>query len=368
MAERLAKIKGENVLLIEQRNHIGGNCYDCYDDHGILIHKFGPHIFHTDNEQVWNYLSEFTDWHHYQHKVLSQIDGHEVTIPFNLNTLYALLPESIASRIEAKLIENFGFGSKLSIKELQDCEDQDLQFLAIFVHDKVFLNYTVKQWGVEPDKISPKVAARLSIIVSKDDRYFHDRYQGLPKFGYTRMFANMLNLSSIKLLLNTTMKDLVEIDHDKLEIRFMGNCFCGKLIYTGMLDDLFNNCYGKLPYRALKFEFEKVKRKYFQKSAVINYPNNYDFTRITEFKHMTGQDSQFSTILREYPTLYNNTGTNKNTPSYPIATQENNSKVKKYMSLVKRSDQIVILGRLAEYKYYDMDKLVEKVLSVIKNL
>lgn len=367
IAERLASINGENVLLIEQRNHIGGNCYDFYDDHGILIHKFGPHIFHTDNKQVWNYLSYFTDWHHYQHKVLGQIDGQEVPIPFNLNTLYNLVSNKLASRIEEKLICEFGFGRRLPIKELQQSKDEDLQFFSRFIHEKVFFNYTIKHWGMKPEEVSSEVFARVPIVISKDDRYFHDRFQGLPKYGYTRMFEKMLDHPNIKILLNTPMHEIIEIHSDTGNILFMGRSFNGKLIFTGMIDSLFNYKFGELPYRSLKFEFETIQKKYSQKAAVINYPNNYDFTRITEFKHMTGQKHHLTTILREYPCQYQKDDPDKNVPCYPILTSENQTMLGKYMDLIKRFDHIIPLGRLAEYKYYDMDDMVEKALMVVKN-
>jgi UDP-galactopyranose mutase len=363
VSERLARINNAHVLLIEQRNHIGGNCYDCYDNKGILIQPYGPHIFHTDNQKVWLYLSQFTAWHYYQHKVLGVIDGQIVPIPFNLNTLYALFHHNLASRIEDKLISTFGFGKRLSVSELFRSKDADLQFLGTTVREKIFLNYTIKQWGIKPEEIT-EIFNRVPVVISKDDRYFHHRYQGVPKYGFTKMFEKMLDHPNIKILLNTPMKELIDIYPEKNEIRFMGNRFEGNLIYTGMIDELFDLKYGELPYRAIKFDHEGEDKEFFQKGAVINYPNDYDFTRITEFKYLTGQTHHCTSILREYPCHYSKDGSD--VPCYPIITSENQVKLKKYMKLIAKFKNIFPIGRLAEYKYYDMDDMVARALDVFE--
>ena len=365
LAERLAKINNANVLIIEQRNHIGGNCYDCYDENDILIHPYGPHIFHTDNNDVWQYLSQFTDWHHYEHKVSGMIDDKLVPIPFNLNTLYALIPQKKASMVEEKLNSMIGIGERLFITELMQSEDSDLKCLAKLIHDKIFLNYTIKQWGMKPEEISSEILSRVPVVIDRDDRYFLDRYQGLPKHGYTRMFKRMLEHPRVKILLNTTMKDVIEIDSETGNIDFMGSRFEGKLIYTGMIDDLFGFKFGELPYRAIIFDHETLKKEKFQNSAVVNYPNEHDFTRITEFKHMTGQKHHFTSILREYPCWYSNEA--KDIPCYPVLSSENNKKLEKYKKLAEKFPNIITIGRLAEYKYYDMDDMVAKALEVFEN-
>ena len=360
MAERLARINKAKILIIEQRNHIGGNCYDCYDERGILIHPYGPHIFHTDNKDVWTYLSKFTDWHYYQHRVVGMVDGQIVPIPFNINTLYDIFPKAHASRIEEHLIATFGFGKKVSIMELKQTEDSDLRLLAEVIHEKIFLNYTVKQWGVKPDKISSEIFNRVPVVISKDDRYFHDAYQGLPKYGYTKMFEKMLNHPNIKILLNTHMREVVDLDSDV--IRFMGNRFDGQLIYTGKIDELFEYKFGELPYRAIEFDHETLCKNNYQNFSVVNYPNNYDFTRITEFKHMTGQTHPFTSILREFPCWHDEE--KNNVPCYPVPTPENYRRFEKYMKLINKNSNLVPIGRLAEYKYYDMDDMVARALDV----
>jgi len=202
LAERFANA-GAKVLVIEKRNHIGGNCYDFEDGNGIFVHQYGPHIVHTHYKEVWDYLSRFTDWIYYQHKVLGFIDGQFVPIPFNLNTLYMLFSRKMAERIERKLLRRFGFGKSISILELRKTEDQDLRFLADFVYEKVFLHYTLKQWGLKPEELDPSVTGRVPVVVSRDDRYFHDPYQGIPREGYTKMFEKMLAHSNIQVELNT---------------------------------------------------------------------------------------------------------------------------------------------------------------------
>jgi UDP-galactopyranose mutase len=349
LAERFAS-EGKNVLIIEKRNHIGGNCYDYYNEHGILVHKYGPHIFHTNYEDVWNYLSNFTDWIYYQHKVLGNIDGKLVPIPFNLNTVYELFPKKYAEKLEKKLIKQFGYGKRIPILDLKNVDDEDLKYLADFIYEKVFLNYTVKQWGLKPEEIDKSVTARVPIVISRDDRYFNDKYQGMPKEGYTKMFEKMLNNRNIKILLNTDYKEVIDwIDYDLM-------------IYTGEIDYFFNYKYGKLPYRCLNFEFKTFDEDY-QPVAVVNYNNNYDFTRITDFKKMTFQEHKKTTICMEYPS-------NVGVVAYPILNEENKRILSKYMEEVNKlkDERIYFIGRLAGYKYYNMDETVKKALELYYKL
>ena len=265
MAERLARINNEKVLIIEQRDHIGGNCYDFYNNEGILVHQYGPHIFHTDNKNVWDYISQFTEWRYYQHTVLGMIDGHYIPVPFNLNSLHAILPVYLADTIENKLISNFGLGSKLPINELLQSDDPDLNYLAKLVYDKIYINYSLKQWGNSFETISSDILRRVPVAVTKDNRYFYDRYQGLPKHGFTRMFQRMIDHPNIKILLNTSMSEAVELSLSSRDIVFLGNPFHGNLIFTGMIDELFNYKFGELPYRSLKFVHETIEKKIFSK-------------------------------------------------------------------------------------------------------
>ena len=358
MAERIANVLNKKVLIIEKRNHIGGNCYDYYDENGFLVHKYGPHIFHTNMENVWQYLSQFTEWHNYQHHVLGFIDGKEVPIPFNLSSLHELLPKKLSEKLEEKLINNFGFNTKIPILELKKSHDKDIKFLAEFIYGKVFLNYTKKQWGVKPEELNSSVTKRVPIHISRDNRYFQDKYQGLPRDGYQEMFKEMLNSSNIKVMLNSDFNEVIKLS--KNQIFFLEKRFEGKLIFTGQIDELFNYEFGELQYRSLEFKSEIIDEEYFQKVGTVNYPNNYDFTRITEFKHLTGQRHKKTSIIREYSKSYKK---EKDIPYYPIPKKECENLYSKYLENTKKINTLILVGRLAEYKYYNMDIVINKSLE-----
>jgi len=363
IAERIANILDKKVLIVDKRSHVGGNCHDYKDDNGIFIHQYGPHLFHTDNDKVFEYLSKFTSWVNYNHEVVAHIDGKKVPIPFNLNTIRQLFPEEMYKVYEKKLIDKFGYNKKIPIFTLMECDDEDLSFLADYVYKNVYVNYTAKQWGIDPKDLDPSVMSRVPIYIGLDDRYFQDKYQVLPKNGYTEMFSNMLKNKNIKLMLDTDYSEIIQISNNK--IKLFGNYFSGKMIYTGAIDELFDNKYGDLSYRSLKLDFENVDCSYFQDKTTVNYPNSYNFTRITEFKHMYQANSNSTTILREYPQDYIK---GENIPYYPIFTSDQNKKYEKYLTLSKSYKNIILLGRLAEYKYYDMDDVVERALEVFDGL
>lgn len=353
-AERIATQRGESVLIVDQRNHIAGNAWDEYNEHGILEHKYGPHIFHTNSEDVWNYLSGFTEWTPYFHKVLCSIDGILVPLPFNLNSIDMLFPEALSKKMSEKLINEYGFGSRVPILKLLEAEDNDLRFLANFVYKNVFESYSQKQWGLKPEQLSPSVTARVPILVSRDDRYFQDKYQGMPKQGYGSMVRKMLNNKNIHIMLNTRWQDIK--DHVDYE----------GLIFTGPIDEYFEYKYGKLPYRSLYFDVKTHPQEKYQSAAVINYPNEYDYTRITEQKWLTGQEHRGTTILTEYPIEHI---AGKTTPYYPIPTEENQKLFKKYESETELVDEkIIFSGRLADYMYYNMDQAVARALKLVKKI
>jgi UDP-galactopyranose mutase len=363
MAERIANVLNQKVLIIEKRNHIGGNCYDYRDENNIIVHKYGPHLFHTDYKEVFDYLSNFTDWYIYHHKVLAFVDGKKIPLPFNLNSIYEVFPQELAKRLEVKLIEKYGYGTKISILELLKEEDQDLKFLANYVYEKIYKNYTMKQWGLKPEEISPQATARVPIYISRDNRYFTDKYQAIPKDGYTKIFERMLNHPNIKIMLNTDFKEVISIDFENKKIYFLGQEFKGKLIFTGMIDELFNFKYGFLPYRSLDLRFETIEQEYYQEAPVVNYPNDYDFTRITEFKHIHSVKSDKTTILKEYPKTYQ---PNVDIPYYPVFTKENQELYNKYKEEADKFENLVLVVRLAEYRYYDMDDVVKRALEVFE--
>jgi UDP-galactopyranose mutase len=364
IAERLATQQNKRILIIDKRRHIGGNCFDCFDKHGVLIHQYGPHLFHTDNKTVFDYLSQFTEWQHYQHEVLAFIDGQKVPVPFNLNSLHALFPKSLAESLELKLIEKFGYGVKVPILELLKIEDSELKLLADFIYDKIFVNYTAKQWGKKPEDISAEVTGRVPVHISKDNRYFQDKYQAIPKYGYTKIFENMLNHPNISVLLNTGFKDVFKVDFESGAMHFMNSEFKGQLIYTGLIDELFDNRFGELPYRSLDFKFEHLEQDQFQEKTTINYPNDYDFTRITEFKHISQQTISGTSIVREFPQDFDRNDPAKNVPYYPIFTEENKTILDQYIDFSKGFKNITLVGRLAENRYYDMDDIVARALQV----
>lgn len=366
MAERITKKLGKKVLIIEQRNHIGGNCYDYYDEYGILTHKYGPHIFHTNYKEVVDYLSEYTDWHIYQFQARVVIDGKLTNIPFNLNTMKDILDEDLYKRLSSKLIKFFGYDTVVPILKLRETDDEEIKWLAEYIYEKVYLNYMKKQWEVKPEELDASVTERVPVYISRDNRYFKDRYQMMPKNGYTEMFKKMLNHKDIHLMLNTNAFDLLELDKDRKEIKFLGEKFEGKVIYTGEIDVLFDSCYGDLPYRSLRFEYENYKKEYFQETAMTSYPNNYDFTRTTETKHMTGQESKTTTVIYEYPQKYERNTPGKDVPYYPIPNEENREKYEKYKKHAEDYKNLILIGRLARYLYYNMDQMIKLTLDTFE--
>ncbi|EAH7988401.1 UDP-galactopyranose mutase [Campylobacter jejuni] len=351
LAERLAS-KGQEVLIIDKREHIGGNIYDYKDQEtNITIHKYGPHVFHTNIKEVWDYISRFTKWYFYFLKVKACIDGKEVNIPFNLDSLYKVFPKEIARNLEKKLIEKYSYNSKTTILELKNSNDKDLQFLADYIYKKVFLGYTVKQWGVKPEEIDSSVSARVPIYISKDDRYFQDTYQAIPKDGYTKMIENIINHPLIKVRLNTDFKDI------KKDIEYE------RLFYTGAIDEFFDYKFGRLPYRSLDIVFETYDKEYMQSCVHINFPNNFDFTRSIEYKYYFNEKSKKTVLSYEYPCEYEE---GKNERYYPIPNDENQKLYEKYLQEASKLENVHFLGRLGDYKYYDMDKTIERVLCFFR--
>jgi UDP-galactopyranose mutase len=363
IAERISSVLNKNVLVIEKRNHIGGNCYDYKDENEIIVHKYGPHLFHTDNKNVFEYLSKFTDWHFYEHRVVACVDGKKIPLPFNLNTLYFIYPNSKAKKIEEKLISKYGRGKKISILEMMKENDKDLKEVAMFVYDKIFKNYTAKQWGLKVEDLTPEVTSRVPIYIERDNRYFQDLYQFVPLEGYTKIFENMLSNKKIKVILNKDFKELIKIDFNKKKIYFDNKEFKGKLIYTAMIDEFFDFKYGRLPYRSLDLKFETVNKKYYQEAASVNYPNDYGFTRITEFKHIHPVNVNKTIILKEYPKSYN---PKTDIAYYPVFTPDNMKLYLKYKEEADKFKNLLLLGRLAEYRYYDMDDVVKRALDVFE--
>ena len=364
VARQLAE-KGEQVLVIEQRNHIGGNCYDVEDEHGILIHEYGPHIFHTSNEEVYSYLSKFTDWYHFQHKVVANVHGNYIPVPFNLHTLEQVYGAEKAKKLKEELIATYGEGARVPILELKKNPSKEIQEIAEYVYENIFLRYTMKQWGQKPEEVDGSVTARVPVVLSYDDSYFGDKYQGMPKVSYTSLFENMLNHPKITLRLNTKAEDVLSIP-DKGNVSFEGEIFPGKIVYTGPLDELFGCRFGRLPYRSLEFAFEHYDKEHYQSNSVVNYTVSEDYTRITEFKYLNGQKASGTTIMKEYPRSY--TGENGQIPYYAILNSDNQKLYEQYVQLLKDVPNFYLVGRLAEYKYYNMDAIVARALSMVDQM
>ena len=365
MAERMASQLGWRVLVLEQRDHLAGNCFDEQDAAGVLIHRYGPHLFHTDKPAVADYLSQFTQWHPYEHRVLSRIDGQLVPLPFNLTSIERCFPADKAHALIAALVSRYGEGARVPILTLRQEVDPLLQELAEFIYHKAFVNYTSKQWGMPPESISPEVTARVPVVVSRDDRYFTDPFQAVPQDGYSAMVAAMLAHPKIELQLSTPMNERVTLDWAQGRVLLDGEPFSGPLIYTGMLDALCPSS-EPLPYRSLRFEHRHLAQAQFQPVATVNYPNEEAYTRITEFKHLTGQAHAGTSIVYEYPCAYEPEQGLE--PYYPLFTDTAQSCYAACRAQLARFEQLIPLGRLAEYRYFDMDDAVENALQAFSSL
>ena len=360
VARKLAE-SGKKTLVLEKRPHIGGNCYDRLDAYGIVIHEYGPHIFHTNEEEVFRFLSEFTEWHLFGHEVVADVYGTQLVVPFNLNTLHKVYGKEKADRLEKLLVEEYGAGSRVTIMELKKNENPEIKAIADYVYENIFLHYTMKQWGQTPEEIDPEVTGRVPVLLSYDNRYFQDKYQGMPKGGYTAMFEKMLSHPDITVRTSTDCKSCISFTGD--QVLFEGEGFTGDVVYTGALDELFDCEYGRLPYRSLDFQFEHLTQDSFQGRSVVNYTVSEDFTRITEFKYLTGQqDARGTTIVREYPFAY--TGAEGEIPYYAILNDDNRALYQRYKDKLAPFKNVYLLGRLAEYKYYNIDAIVKKALRL----
>jgi len=345
MAERLANKANKKILIIEKRDHVGGNAFDYINDDGILVHKYGPHIFHTNEKKVFDYLSRFTKWRNYEHKVLSSIKGQLYPIPINLTTVNKFYNMELTSGEAVTFL-----ASKAQERtHIITAEDVVLNSVGRELYEAFFKNYTAKQWGVDPSELCASVTARIPTRVNKDDRYFTDVYQCMPLLGYAKMFESMLNHNNIHLMLNTSYKEVVD-DFDYQ-----------KIIYTGPIDQYFDYSLGKLPYRSLQFKFDTVDAEKFQETGSINYPNENAYTRITEFKHLTGQKHSKTSIVYEFPAA-------EGDPYYPIPTPANTILYNKYKAMASKEKDVCFIGRLATYKYYNMDQVVAQALTAFNKI
>jgi UDP-galactopyranose mutase len=345
IAERLASHGGKRILLCDKRPHIGGNAYDHYDEAGILVHKYGPHIFHTNSKDVFEYLSKFTGWRPYQHRVLASVDGQLLPIPINLDTINQLY----GTRYTSFELEAFFKSVAEPVEHIRTSEDVIVNKVGRELYEKFFRNYTRKQWGLDPSELDAQVTARVPVRTNRDDRYFTDTYQVMPLHGYTRMFEKMLTQPNIKVLLNA--------DYREIE----GTIPHGEVIYTGPIDEYFGYRFGRLPYRSLDFVFETRNVPVAQTAPVINYPNEKPYTRVTEFKYLSGQEHPKTTLVYEYATA-------EGDPYYPVPRPENAALYRKYQELAEATPRAHFIGRLGTYKYYNMDQVVAQALTLYSKI
>lgn len=345
LAERLASQLNRKVLLVDRRPHIAGNAYDHFNEAGILVHKYGPHIFHTNSREIFEYLSQFTEWRNYQHRVLACVDGQLFPIPINLDTInkfYGL-------NLNSMQVKDFLASVAEKREKIITSEDVVVSTVGRELYEKFFRGYTRKHWGLDPSQLDSQVTARVPTRTNRDDRYFTDMYQAMPLHGFTRMFENMLDHPNIKIMLNTDYREIKDvIPYDKM-------------IYTGPIDEYFDYCYGKLPYRSLIFKHETHDTQVYQTAPVVNYPNDYLYNRITEFKYLTGQVHPKTSIVYEF-------SRGEGDPYYPIPRPENAALYKKYHSLAQATPDVHFVGRLATYKYYNMDQVAGQALSVFSKI
>jgi UDP-galactopyranose mutase len=345
LAERLASQLNQRVLVVDRRPHIGGNAFDRYNDDGLLIHPYGPHIFHTNSAEVFDYLSRFTRWRPYQHRVLASVDGQLVPIPINLDTVNRLY----GLKLTAFELEAFFAQQAEKKARIETSEDVVVARVGRDLYNKLFRGYTRKQWGLDPSELDASVTARVPTRTNRDDRYFADTYQAMPAAGYTRMFEAMLAHPNIRLMLNTDYRDIVHFVP------------WSHMVYTGPIDAFFDYRYGKLPYRSLDFAHQTLPQSSYQPVGTVNYPNDYAYTRCTEFKHLTGQQHPMTAIVHEYPMASGD-------PYYPVPRAENQALYRRYEAEADRLQHVTFVGRLASYRYYNMDQVVAQALATFKRM
>lgn len=361
---RLFAESGKDVIVMDKRETIGGNAYDFVDENGITVQPYGPHIFHTSDKEVFDFLSKFTDWNKYEHKVLARVRKDRfVPVPFNLLSLEKCFSKEKAERIKNVLVEEIGLDKKVPILQLKKHGSKEIRDFAEFVYKHIFYIYTMKQWGFRPEQLGQEVMNRVPVYVSYEDRYFTDEYQYMPKNGFTDMVANMLRHPRIKLKLKTdARKELALLDG---KIYFGGKPFDGTVVYTGCVDELFDYKYGVLPYRSLKFKFKTKKCQSYQPSAVVNYTTSAPFTRISEFTKFTCEPKDNTVIVKEYSVPFKK---GKNIPYYPIPIAKNYEHYQKYAEEAKAYKNLYLLGRLANYKYINMDVAVKNAMLLFNNI
>ena len=361
---RLLAESGKEVIVVDKRDTIGGNAYDYFDRNGILVQAYGPHIFHTNDEGVFEFLSKFTEWKEYKHKVLARVRKDKfVPVPFNLTSLYSLFPVGKAMQIEDALKSEYGEEQKVAILDLRKSENAVLREFADFVYKYIFYIYTIKQWGCKPEQLGGTIMGRVPVKISNDDGYFNDKYQVMPKKGFAKLISNILCHPRIKLKLKTDLKKEIALKDG--QIYFGGKVLEGTLIYTGCVDELFDYKHGVLPYRSLKFKFETIKKESYQPAAVVNYTTSASYTRITEFTKFTCEPTDNTVVVKEYSVKHKK---GKNIPYYPVTTGKNKVDYAIYEEEAKNYKNLYLLGRLGTYKYLNMDQAVRNAMDLFAEI
>ena len=346
LAERLASQRGERVLLIDRRPHIGGNAYDRYNEQGLLIHEYGPHIFHTNSDMVLDHLSQFTTWRPYTHRVLAAVDGQLVPIPINRTTVNRLYGLSLETEAE---MEAWLAARAEPVERIETSEDVVVSKVGRELYEKFFRGYTRKQWGLDPSELDKSVTARVPTRTDTDDRYFADKHQVMPEHGYTRMFQAMVSHPNITVMLQADYRRIRDLIPHR------------RVIYTGQIDEFFDFRFGRLPYRSLRFEHVTLDAPRHQDVAVVNYPQTEAFTRVTEYKYLTGQEHPKTAITYEHPTADGD-------PYYPVPRPENQERYGRYEALARATPDVWFVGRLATYRYYNMDQVVGQALATFRRI
>ncbi|HWA01660.1 MAG TPA: UDP-galactopyranose mutase [Caulobacterales bacterium] len=350
LAERIASELDQKVLLIDRRAHIGGNAYDYAGPAGVRVHQYGPHIFHTNSERVWRYLSRFTEWRPYFHRVLAMVEGNALPLPFSLESIERAFPAFLADDIGQRLVARFGYGARVPVLKLREETDERLAFVARYVYDNVFQSYTRKQWGLLPEELDPGVTARVPISISRDTRYFTDTYQAMPREGYTPLFERMLHHPNIELSLSTDFSDVPAPR--------------ARVVFTGPIDEYFKYAHGALPYRSLRFKPIEAPLSQGQTVGTVNYPNEFDFTRITDLRHLTAPAASETVLVEEYPEAYER---GRNEPYYPIPTPDTSERLKPYLAdAAALEGKVWFAGRLGDYAYYNMDQACARALALFE--
>jgi UDP-galactopyranose mutase len=345
VAERMARLFGKKVVIVEKRDHVGGNAYDHLDAAGVLVHRYGPHIFHTNSVEIFSYLSQFTDWRPYEHRVLASVDGKLVPIPINLDTVNLLGGTSLSS----EQLEEYFRSVAESCAQIRTSEDVVVSRVGRNLYEKLFRGYTRKQWGLDPSELDATVTSRIPVRTNRDSRYFSDTFQAMPLHGFTRMFEQMLDHPNIRVIKGVDYREV------------MASMRYDQMVYTGPVDEFFDFRFGQLPYRSLEFRHQTIDREQLQPVAVINYPNDHTYTRVTEFKHLTGQKHSQTSVVYEYPK-------SEGDPYYPIPRPENTALYSRYQALASSLTTTHFAGRLATYKYYNMDQVVGQALALCAKL